>query len=318
MTTANRPQSGGAPVQPWTPGAAPTGVTCPACGLTNEAGARTCRNCGLPIAAAEDPVRGVAPGRVDLPRTRRSGFSATVGFVMVVALLLVGGSLAVSGGGGLLSGGGRFFAEATPTPTPAPAVVDVEGGAESSAAPASGNEADVPKAKLANMKTFSCANGSILDLSRGRWVLSDIDAAVRTDKDGVDYDQVFWKLDRQNPNKKINADKATTIKMLWTTPDEAKAKYGEKIGRVQGDRAIEIIFDGPVSSTFNSQIEQSDFEELDIDQLRRAQLFEHNNKWRTVIGMKGEACARLGSLNWGAKKANKDNARVVLDIERFD
>jgi hypothetical protein len=255
---------------------------------------------------------------VDLPRTRRSGFSATVGFVMVVGLLLVGGSLAVSGGGGLLSGGGRFFAEATPTPTPTRAAVDEGADGPAVIAPSSDGEDDAPKAKLANMKTYSCANGSILDLSRGRWVLSDIDAAVRTDKDGVQYDQVFWKLDRQNPNKKVNAKKATTVKMLWTTPDAAKQKYGEKIGRVQGDRAIEIIFDGPVKSTFNSQVEQTDFEDLEIDQLRRAQLFEHNDKWRTVIGMKGDACARLGSLNWGAKKANKDNARVVLDVERFE
>ena len=318
MTTANRPQSGGAPVQPWTPGAAPTGVTCPACGLTNEAGARTCRNCGLPIASAEDPVRGVAPGRVDLPRTRRSGFSATLGFVMVVGLLLVGGSLAVSGGGGLLSGGGRFFSDPTPSPTPATAIVDTTDGGAANLVPIDEGEEDVPTATTANMKTFSCANGSIKDLSRGRWFLTDVKATVRTDGDGNEYDQLYWRLDRQNPNKKVKASNATTVKMLWTTPDEAKAKYGDAIGRVQGDRAIEIIFDGPVSMSFNSQIEQEGLEDLGIDQIRRVQVFEVNKKARTVIGLKGDSCARLGSVNWGAKKADKDNARVVLDVERFE
>ncbi len=317
MTTANRPQSGGAPVQPWTPGAAPTGVTCPACGLTNEAGARTCRNCGLPIAAADDPVRGVAPGRVELPRTRRSGFSATLGFFMVVGLLLVGGSLALTGGGGLLSGGGRFFAEATPSPTPTPAIVDTADD-DSVATPVTADEANLPKAKTANMKTYTCDNGSIRDLSRGRWVLSDVDVRTRSDKDGNPYDQVFWKMDRQNPNKKVNAKKATLAKMLWTTPDEAKAKYGDSIGRVLGDRAVEIIFDGPVSISFNSEIELAELDDMGIEQIRRVQLFEKYGKVRTVIGLKGDSCGRLGSLNWGANKAKKDNAQVVLDLERFD
>lgn len=263
-------------------------------------------------------MRGVAPGRVDLPRTRRSGFSATIGFVMVVGLLLVGGSLAVSGGNGILSSGGRFFTDPTPTPTLAPAVAEADDGPLASAAPVVDNEAEAPKATTANMKTFSCSNGSIKDLSRGRWFLTDVKATVRTDKDGDTFDQLYWRLDRQNPNKKIKAANATTVKMLWTTPDEAKAKYGDAIGRVQGDRAIEIVFDGPVSMSFNSQIEQAGLEDLDIDQLRRVQLFEVNGKARTVIGMKGDSCARLGSINWGPKKANKDNARVVLNIERFE
>ena len=316
MTTPDRPQSGGAPVQPWTPGAAPKGVTCPACGLANEAGARTCRNCGLPIASEGDPVRGVAPGRVDLPRTRRSGFSATVGFVLVVALLLVGGSLAVTGGGGILSGGGRFFAEATPTPSPTPVSQEVV-GVDASADTGAGEEVTVPKATTANMKTYSCENEAIKDLSRGRWFLTDVKAAVREAEDGTTYDQIYWRLDRQNPGKKVKAGNATTVSMKWTTPDAAKEKYGDAIGRVQGDKAIEIVFDGPMQISANGLIEQSDFEEVGIEQLRRVQLFESKNRVRTVIGLKGDACARLGSVQWGAK-SKKDNARVVLDVERFD
>ena len=317
MTSANRPQSGGAPVQPWTQGAAPSGVTCPACGLANEAGARTCRNCGLPIAAADDPVRGVAPGRVDLPRTRRSGFSATVGFVLVVALLLVGGSLAISGGGGILSGGGRLIGPAeTPTPTPAPVAVGAEADTPVTVTEPLDDEV-APPATANNMKTFSCENGAIKDLSRGRWFLTDVKATVREEEDGTRYDQVYWRLDRQNPNKKVKAANATTVTMKWTTPDAAKEKYGDAIGRVQGDRAVEIVFDGPVKFGANTVIEQSDLEEADIGQLRRVQLFERNGKVRSVIGLKGDSCARLGSVQWTAK-SKKDNARVVLDIERFD
>ena len=317
MTTANRPPSGGAPVQPWTPGAAPKGVTCPACGLANEAGARTCRNCGLPIAAADDPVRGVAPGRVDLPRTRRSGFSATIGFVAVVALLLVGGSLAVSGGGGLLSGGGRFFGpEVTPSPTPAVASVTDRDALPTTTPLDLEEEVAVPKDTTANMSTFICENGAIKDLSRGRWFLSDVKSTVREAEDGSPYDQIFWRMDRQNANKRVKAANATAVTMRWTTPQAAKDQFGDAIGRVQGDRALLITFDGPVSISANAQIEQGELEDKDIDQIRRVQLFEHNGKVRTIIGLKGDACARLGSVQWGAK-STKDNARVVLDIERF-
>ena len=317
MTSANRPQSGGAPVQPWTQGPAPTGVTCPACGLANEAGARTCRNCGLPIAASDDPVRGVAPGRVDLPRTRRSGFSAAVGFVLVVALHVVGGSLAISGGGGILSGGGRLIGPAeTPTPTPAPVAVDTSGDqALASAQPL--DEEVAPAATTANMKTYSCENGAIQDLSRGKWFLTDVKATTREAEDGTLYDQIYWRLDRQTPGKKVKAANATNVTMKWTTPDRAKERYGDAIGRVQGDRAVEIVFDGPIDVAANTVIEQEEFEDVGIDQLRRIQLFEQGKKVRTVIGLKGDACARLGSVQWGAK-STKDNARVVLDIERFD
>ena len=259
----------------------------------------------------------MAPGRVDLPRTRRSGFSATVGFVMVVALLIVGGSLAVSGGGGLLSGGGRFFEDpATPSPTPLLAVgTDID--PDASAAPVEDGDANLPTATTANMKTYSCEDGAIKDLSRGRWFLSDVQSEVREAEDGTPYDQIYWRMDRQNANKKVKASNATTVTMQWTTPTKAKERFGDAIGRVQGDRAALITFDGPVSISANATIEQYELEDEDIAQIRRAQLFEYKGKVRTVIGIKGDACARLGSIQWGAK-STKDNARVVLDVERFD
>jgi hypothetical protein len=319
MTTANRPPGGGAPVQPWTPGAAPKGVTCPACGLANEAGARTCRNCGLPIAATDDPVRGVAPGRVELPRVRRSGVSATVGFVLVVALLLVGGSLAVTGGGGILGSGGRFF-EAEDSPSPTPLIVaggDIDPNA--SALPGTGVDegADVPKAATPNKKDYSCLNEAIKDLSRGSWFMADVQAGLREDEDGNRYDQVYWRLSRKNVGKKVKENKASTVSMQWSTPDKAKERFGTSIGKVQGDTALIITFNGPVDLSTDSSIEQVEFENEGIDQLRRVQLFERNGKVFSVIGIKGQPCARLGSLNWGPKATKKDKARVVIDFERF-
>jgi hypothetical protein len=240
-----------------------------------------------------------------------------IGFVMVVGLLIVGGSLAVSGGGGLLSGGGRLFVEATPTPAPTAAVVVTEPGA--SLAPAQEEEVVVPKGTTANMPGFSCEDGAIKDLSRGRWFLSDVKSAVRETEDGTVYDQVYWRMDRQNPNRRVKAANAATVTMKWSTPAALKERFGDAIGRVQGDRALLITLDGPLSISANAQIEQAELEDRGIEQIRRVQLFEFPpGKVRTAIGMKGDSCARLGSVFWGNQKKPRDNSRVVLDIERFE
>lgn len=309
MTSSNRPPSGGQSGQPWTPGAPAAGVSCPACGLTNESGARTCRNCGLPIASAEDPVRGVAPGRVDLPKVRRSGISATVGFVMVIALLLVGGSLAVSGGGGLLSGGGRFFgAEATPSPTP-PAVSQVGTDVVTNGTDEE-TEDPTPKAKGTKFD-YTCGADAIKDLSKGKWFLIDVQAGLRTDEETGDrYDQIYWRLSRTTDKKNKTP---TTVSMQWSTPKEMQERFN--IPRVGGDRAILVTFDGPVQLDTNQTIEPEQFEDEGIDQVKRVQLFERNGKVRSVIGINEDSCARMRAVAWG-QKAKQKNSRIQLDLER--
>jgi hypothetical protein len=312
MTSANRPPRGGAPGQPWTPGAAPKGVSCPACGLANEPGARTCRNCGLPIASADDPVRGVAPGRVDLPKVRRSGISALLSVVVVVALLAVGSSLALTGGGGILSGGGRFFtAEASPTPTPAPAVQVTTDPGEAEGTGAT-NELDQPQIAAQGTKfDYTCDDGAIKDLSKGRWFLSDVVGRLVTQEDGTQFDQVFWKLSRTSDKKAKNQ---STVTMQWTTPKELQDRFG--IGRVQGNRALLITFKGPVDIAANQIITTDQFEDEGIDQVRKVQMFKARGHVRTAIGLKEDSCARLRASGWGDKKKPPKVARVMLDIER--
>jgi hypothetical protein len=309
MTASNRPQSV-AHGQPWTPGAAPKGVSCPACGLTNEPGARTCRNCGLPIAGADDPVRGVAPGRVDLPKVRRSGVSASIGFVMVIVLLLAGGTLAFTGGGGLLSSGGRFFgAAASPSPTPAPVVAgDPDSGQTNSGGDAQDGEV-LPKANATKFD-YTCEDAAIKDLSRGKWFLSDVQAGLRTADDGTQYDQVYWQLSRTTTK---NVKNPTTVTMQWSTPQALQDRFD--IGRVQGKRAILVTFNGPVDIASDQRIETGQFEDEGIDQIKRVQMFERNGKVRTAIGIKEDSCARMKANGW-AKKKDGETARVSLDIER--
>ena len=312
MTSANRSPKGGAPGQPWTPGAQPKGVTCPACGLANEPGARTCRNCGLPIASSDDPVRGVAPGRVDLPKVRRSGISAALSLAVVVGLLLVGGSLAFTGGGGLLSGGGRFFeAEASPSPTPLTAVAP-SGGAEQVDSTGDGDELDNPSIKAKTTKfDYTCESDAIKDLSKGRWILSDVVGRLVTADNGTQYDQVYWKLTRPSDKKAKNA---TTVTMQWSTPKELQERFG--IGRVQGNRALLITFKGPVDISSDQVITTDQFEDEGIDQIKKVQLFEAKGHVRTVIGLKEDSCARMRATGWGSKKKPAKNARVMLDLER--
>ena len=237
--------------------------------------------------------------------------SATIGFVLVIALLLVGGSLAVSGGGGLLSGGGRFFsAEASPSPSPAPAVVPgsgevVPGTGEN----VDGSETETIKATGTKFG-YTCDADAIKDLSKGKWVLSDVVGAVRTDAEGTRYDQIYWKLTRTTDKKVKNATKVT---MQWSTPEKLQERFG--IPRVGGDRAILVTFDGPVKISTNQTIERDQFAEEGINQVQKVQMFEHNGKIRTVIGLKQDSCARMNAVGWG-QKASKKGGRVNLDIER--
>lgn len=286
-------------------------MTCPACGLANEPGARVCRNCGLPIASATDPLRGVVPGRVDMPSTQRSGLSATFGLLLVVGLLLVGGTLAVSGGG-ILSSGGRLVAQAGETPSTTPASVQrgedvpiIDGADEPPA------EETVQADKVGTTFDYTCESGAIRDLSRSRWFLSEVAAGSRSDEGGR-YAQIYWTMTRQGTKKVKNG---TTVSMEWTTPKEVQQRFG--IERVTGTRAIVVTFDGPVDISTGSVIEDLALEGEGIEQVKKIQMFEdEEGTVRTVIGLRGDSCARMEARNWGGK-AKTRNARVSLEVEDF-
>ncbi len=312
MTGPTKPPSGGAPRQPWTPDQASNGVTCPACGLANEAGARVCRNCGLPIASANDPLRGVAPGSVNLPSTQRSGLSATIGLLLVVGLLLVGGTLAFSGGG-ILGSGGRLVPgpEAGSTTAPLGSGEPVDGGILTGSNDGNGIVPDATLTATSTAFDYTCDDAAITDKSKIRWLLSEVQAGPRSDEDGT-YDQIYWKLTQDSAKKN---KKGTTVTMEWTTPKEAQQAYG--IARVQGDRAIVVTFDGPVKITANQTIETAQLEAAGIDQVKKIQLFQGDDgKVRTAIGLSTDSCARMRASNWGGKA--KQNSKVMLDVENFD
>lgn len=91
----------------------PSHVVCPVCGLRNDVMSRFCRNCGLPLGAPRDPVRGTTSRRADLPSDHGAGIAAIVGLLAAVVVLAGAGWLILRSNSG--SDGG---VAAAPTPTP--------------------------------------------------------------------------------------------------------------------------------------------------------------------------------------------------------
>jgi hypothetical protein len=289
-------------------------VTCPACGLVNDTAARVCRNCGLPVASASDPLRGVMPGRVDLPTARRSGLSALIGLAMVVGLLVVGGTLALSGGG-ILTTGGRLGVEPVASSAPDPgASVAAAVGVEVGATPAPNGETSVGDAgegttSSATSFDYTCDDASIADLSASKWQLSQFQAGLR-EEDGRSFERITWEM-----AKRGSAKEGTVATMAWTTPKEARTTYGSTL--VTGARAIVVTFDGPVDATAGQKADAVFLEPEGLAQIRSIDMFEGaDGKVRTVIGIRGDSCARMSSLGW-SKKGKVKNAKVYLDVERF-
>lgn len=288
------------------------GITCPACGLRNEPGARVCRNCGLPIAAAGDPLRGVTHGRVEMPGARGSGVSATVGLVMVVAVLLVAGTLAVSGGG-LLDRGGRIGAappDASPAGSPRSEPEPVETSApdvvppDASPAP-QGSVAPAPAATTVGAATdYGCGELAIRDPEGSRWTLATFAAGAREG-----FDRVTIELTRSG-----NAPRATVVRAEWTTPREAAARFD--IARPTGGRALVLTLDGQVELGANQAIDASQLDAEGVGTLRSVQVFvtEADGLTRAVIGIRGDGCARLESRQW-AKKGRDRQTAIWVDVQ---
>ena len=93
----------------------PPTIICPVCGLRNDISVRFCRNCGLPLGAPRDPVRGTTTKRADLPSDRGTGIAAIIGLLIVVGIVGGAGFLIYKG----FQGNGET-AVATPSPTRAP------------------------------------------------------------------------------------------------------------------------------------------------------------------------------------------------------
>ena len=248
-----------------------------------------------------------------MPSAKRSGLSATVGLALVVGLLLVAGTLAVSGGG-ILNSGGRLGVDPVATEAPGAAASGdaVDGDAVDPVGNETGETGDTnPIEDLTTQFAFTCDDNAIKDLSRRKWVMSQFTAGSRASSG---YDQITWRMSRASDTK---AKKGTTVTMEWMDPAEARSTYGAP-ARVQGSRALVITFNGPVDITANQTVDTLTLEPEGVAQIRNIQMFDgEDGKVHTVVGLRGNSCARLEAKGWGQKSRTK-SSNLLLQIERFE
>lgn len=321
MTAPSGPPSDRAAWQPWTPERPGPGVTCPACGLANQPGARVCRRCGLPIASPDDPLRGVTPGRVDIPGARGSGLSATFGLLIVVAALVVVGSLALSGDG-FLSGGsqlgaafsgdasagsldpaasGQPAATGAPGATLAPGATPVSGVPGTSPAPGTTPAPRTP-ATPAGID-WTCETGTIGDTEAGRWRLATVSAGPREG-----FDRITLDLERMAARTR----QATNVTMAWSTPAEAEERYGV---RPAGPRVLVLTFDPDIALGTPRAIDTESLEAEAALVLRSVDVLSSEDGATVLLaGIRGDGCARLNSPQW-KRDGVDDRALVYLDVQ---
>jgi len=260
-----------------------------------------CRNCGLPVAADDDPLRGVSPGNVEMPSAQRAGVSATIGLGIVVVLLLVAGTLAVSGGG-ILSGGGRIGVAADASPSPS---ADTGDGTEPDGGSTGTGTVGTPGQEGGTETDFSCTTAGILDPEKGKWSLAGPSPSTQDD-----FDRLTFRLNKRGKGK---ASDATVVRFEFIPVREARETYD--LRRVGGTRALVVTFEGPVSIDRNSFIELSELEAAGNESLRSVDIIGGDDgDVRAVIGVRGEGCAALSAPKWKKKGADKQ-ARVYLDVK---
>jgi hypothetical protein len=252
-----------------------------------------------------------------MPSAKRSGLSAIVGLALVMGLLIVGGTLAVSGGG-ILTSGGRLGVDALASP-PGDAAADGGaslGGTGQVTAPGDGPLTDVAsdgggrdsRPVVGTSFGYTCEDDAIADLSGSRWSLSQFQAGLRRSDEG-DYERITWEMSRRG-----KARQGTGVTMTWLSPGDAKAQQGASL--VNGTRAIVVTFDGPVDITAGQKIDQLSLEPEGVHQIRTIDMYEgEDGDVRTVIGIRGESCARMSATGW-RKKGETRIAKVYLDVEK--
>ncbi len=306
-------------------------IVCPVCLLRNDVTVRFCRNCGLPLGAPRDPVRGTTTKRADLPSDRGTGIAAIVGMVAVV--LIVGGaglmiyrgfqSNAVTAGGSpqasivalasvalvgtpvpslpVEPAGTAGPGASQPGPTGEPSSTDdpiTNGDPGASGDPATGATSAPDKAMT--LSTWSCKTASIEDPLRGRWRI-----AQATWRAGGSTDRLILSLTRMSGS----TSKGTLVKLAYMSPGKAASTYG--VTRPVGDRAIVLTFDGPIK-VGTPMVGTPNLQALETVDVRR----DSSGVTHVVVGVTGSGCARLNAADWRSGTDSIATADLLLDIRR--
>lgn len=313
----------------------PNQVVCPVCSLRNDASARFCRNCGLPLGAPRDPVRGTTTRRADLPSERGTGIAAIVGLLAVVVILAGAGFLIFRGfnsGTAVVPPGtsavpvdsatptsppgsvaptappGSPAASALPTPegTPGPsAEPTTDPTAGTSAEPTSRptrrpTAAPTPTPASLTDTGFTCDTGSVLDATRSSWRVTEARWGARNR-----WDELTILMSRESGRA---PKPGTTVELAWLKPGAVRSTYG--FPNPGGDRALVLTFDGSATirtSIDNSSLGMQALRSIDID-------LDSSDVLHVVIGVNGDGCARLTAPDW-VDGASSDQVSLVLDVK---
>ncbi len=309
----------------------PPTIICPVCGLRNDITVRFCRNCGLPLGAPRDPVRGTTTKRAELPSDRGNGIAAIFGLLVVVGIVGVAGFFIYKGfqsNGGTATGSPRpshvVSASATPQSTPAltfpaasvdPNATQGPGSSQPTTSREPGasdpptetpepsvqpSEPSSSPAPISTVSAWTCSTGAIADPLDGRWRIA------RTSWNrGASSDRVTLTLTRVSGSAK----QGTIVNLAYMSPARAAAKYG--VTRPVGDHAIVLTFDGPVA-VGTPMVGSPSMQAIESVDVRR----DSSGVSHAVVGITGTGCARLNSADWRNGSDSTQTALLTLDVRR--
>jgi hypothetical protein len=294
----------------------PSQIICPVCGLRNDSMARFCRNCGLPLGAPRDPVRGTTSRRADLPSEHGTGIAAIVGLVVAVLVLAGAGWLILRGNNGgaavlpTSTPAISLAAGATPRPTTRPLLPSrVPANPDGSPAvatprtrtpqPSDASGANASAGPLVADTDFTCDLGSFQDPSNGSWSVSEARWGAR-----AKWDELTLVLTRE--------------KGKGTTRFDVEAMSAQEAAQISGldpardDRVILITLDGDVIMGIPPVVADMGLRTLDFLNVETA-----NDTTYAVVGVNTDGCYRLSAPAWkrGDSIAVGDTVNVLLDVK---
>jgi len=300
----------------------PSQIICPVCGLRNDSMARFCRNCGLPLGAPRDPVRGTTTGRADLPSEHGAGIAAVVGLLVAIVVLAAAGYLILksnSGPGTALLPTPTARATAAPgatpgpagTPGPLPSRLPVRSLSPGESTPAdtpapsdavpTGSAAPTATPLVADTNFVCDTAASFLDPSKSQWHVS---AARWGGRDK--WDELTLVLAKDAGKGKTTV----TVEAM----DSRTAAQVSGLDPAPGSRVLLITFEG---DTISKNAIVADIAQYGLRQLDYLNVDDANGTTYAVVGVNKDTCYRMSVPSWkkGDGLATGDTVSLLLDVK---
>jgi hypothetical protein len=285
--------------------------------MLNDANARFCRNCGLPLGWPQDPVRGTVMRQADLPSERGAGIASIIGLVAAVVILAAAAYLVFRGTG---AGGATSSPSPVPTaslvavgsptprpsasarPTPVPTRTPVAGQSEVPQPTPSEPSGTPPTAT-----DFTCDTATVANSIKGHWNITLTHWAHSSRYDTIKLDMTRNKTGGGFPSMTIQSMSLDDVSHNFgiTAPPNA-------------DRAVVVTLDRHFSSIAVTT-HRTVLDTLGGDPMPVVPNFAvqpgTDGLWHVVLGVVGNGCHRLSVPEWGTN-ASATDAHIVIDVEK--